>query len=98
MLGTRTDLAPRPDLILNLTSSRQYPGLRVAYMDTVAGTPASKGGQWSVLVRGSGEEPSGTDSAVEEIYRCAPRVTTLDGWRAPLCHASVDHGRCCDSS
>ena len=50
----------------------QYPGLRVAYMDTVAGNGGggSKAGQWSVLVRGTGAEPAGTDSGVYEIYRC----------------------------
>jgi len=48
----------------------QYPALRVAFLDTNSGGASSgRAGQWSVLVRGLGAEPSGTDSAVEEIYR-----------------------------
>ena len=35
---------------------------------------SGKAGQWSVLVRGSGAEPIGTDAAFEEIYRCPPAV------------------------
>lgn len=33
---------------------------------------AQKGGntQYSVLIKGNGAPPQGTDSAVEEIYRC----------------------------
>ena len=48
----------------------QYPGLRVAFMDD-APAPAGGAPQYSVLIRGTGAPPQGTDSAVDELYRCA---------------------------
>lgn len=47
----------------------QYPGLRVAFLDGTAGDDQKGAPQYSVLIRGSGRMPQGTDSAVLEMYR-----------------------------
>lgn len=47
----------------------QYPGLRVAFLDGPAGDAQKGATQYSVLIRGSGNKPQGTDSAVLEMYR-----------------------------
>lgn len=47
----------------------QYPGLRVAFLDGPGGDAQRGAPQYSVLIRGTGHTPQGTDSATQEMYR-----------------------------
>ena len=73
----------------------QYPGLRLAFLDGPGGDEQKGKPQYSVLIKGSGRQPEGTDSAVLEEYRCEPRCAKIPlGFRAwhRRCTGAVPQG------